>query len=81
MMTPRMDWQHWRITASGHLWLVPRWPYPMVCWVSREKRKLEVKSWMLYTHGVQFPDACSSASGSLSSWSQAQYYAAEWNYY
>ena len=66
-MTPRIDWQHCKITASMHLWLVPLQPYPIVCWVSRLNKNVEVKSQMLQTQGVQLPDATISASGRCAS--------------
>lgn len=41
--TPYMDWKHIMNIASGHSSVVVRTPYPIVCWVSIEKRKQDVK--------------------------------------
>ena len=51
-MTPTMLWTDMRTTAGGHCSEVARPPYPMVCWVSREKRKLEVKLLTLSTQST-----------------------------
>ena len=42
-MQPRTAWRETTIMASVHFVVVCRVPYPMVCWVSREYRKLAPK--------------------------------------
>lgn len=52
MKTPTILWRHITNIASGHSSLVVRDPYPIVCWVSTEKRKHPVKELTLLRQGT-----------------------------
>ena len=59
-----LTWRDTKIMASGHSVVVCLVPYPMVCWVSRENRKQEEKSWTSRIQAVLLE----GASGSKSPW-------------
>ena len=54
--TPTILCMHITKIASGHSSFVVREPYPIVCWVSTEKRKHPVKELTLLRHGMNGSD-------------------------
>merc|ERR1711881_419294 len=54
--------------AKGHSSFVALPPYPIVCWVSNENKKQEVKSIMASPQGTKF--SLLRFSGSKSPWTQ-----------
>lgn len=62
MKTPVQLWSIKRNAERGQWASIPLKPYPMVCWVSIEKRRAVMKSKTLETHGFQ-------SSSSVFKWS------------